>query len=41
MRDRRSTLGDYGVRATGDVDGQRFALWTLRDGRLRFERMVE
>jgi branched-chain amino acid transport system substrate-binding protein len=41
VRERRSPLGDYGVRATGDVDGQRFALWALRDGRLRFERMVE
>jgi branched-chain amino acid transport system substrate-binding protein len=41
VRERRSPLGHYGVRATGDVDGQRFALWTLRDGRFRFERMVE
>jgi branched-chain amino acid transport system substrate-binding protein len=41
VRERRSPLGDYGVRATGDVDGQRLALWELRDGRLRFERMVE
>jgi branched-chain amino acid transport system substrate-binding protein len=41
VRERRSPLGDYGVRATGDVDGPRFALWALRDGRFRFDRMVE
>jgi branched-chain amino acid transport system substrate-binding protein len=40
VRERRSPLGEYGMRATGDVDGQRFALRALRDGRLRFERMV-
>jgi branched-chain amino acid transport system substrate-binding protein len=41
VRERRSPLGDYRVRATGDVDGQAFALWALRDGRFEFERMVE
>ncbi len=37
---RRSPLGEYGIRATGDVDTHEFALWTLRDGRFEFERMV-
>jgi branched-chain amino acid transport system substrate-binding protein len=41
VRKRHSPLGEYGVRATGDVDGQPFALWALRDGRFEFERMVE
>jgi hypothetical protein len=40
IRTRRSTLGSYMVRATGDVDGERFALWALRGGRFRFVRMV-
>jgi branched-chain amino acid transport system substrate-binding protein len=40
MRTRRSALGSYMVRATGDVDGERFALWALRGGRFRFVRMV-
>jgi hypothetical protein len=29
------------MRASGDIDGGRFALWALRDGRFRFVRMVE
>ena len=40
-RARRSPLGRYVLRATGDVEGERFALWTLRNGRLDFVRMVE
>jgi ABC-type branched-subunit amino acid transport system substrate-binding protein len=38
---RRSPLGRYVLRATGDVEGGRFALWTLRDRRFGFVRMVE
>jgi hypothetical protein len=30
----------YEVRATGDVDEERFAIYTLRDGRFEFERVV-
>jgi branched-chain amino acid transport system substrate-binding protein len=41
LRTRRSVLGSYTLRATGDIDGGRFALWALRDGRFRFVRMVE
>jgi branched-chain amino acid transport system substrate-binding protein len=41
LRARRSVLGSYTMRATGDVDGGRFALWALRDGRFSFVRMVE
>jgi branched-chain amino acid transport system substrate-binding protein len=40
IRSRRSPLGAYGVRATGDVDEERFALYTLRDGRFEYERVV-
>jgi branched-chain amino acid transport system substrate-binding protein len=40
-RKRRSPLGEYRVRATGDVDTHEFALWRLRNGRFEFERMVE
>jgi len=40
IRTRRSKLGVYGVRATGDVDEERFALYGLRDGRFDFERLV-
>jgi hypothetical protein len=29
------------MRATGEVDGARFALHSLRDGRFEFDRMVE
>jgi hypothetical protein len=28
------------VRATGDIGEERFALYTLRDGRFEFERVV-
>jgi branched-chain amino acid transport system substrate-binding protein len=41
IRARRSALGYYRLRRTGDVDTGRLALWTLRDGRFEFERMVE
>jgi hypothetical protein len=41
IRTRRSPLGRYELRATGDVEGARFALWALRDGRFEFVRMVE
>jgi branched-chain amino acid transport system substrate-binding protein len=41
IRTRRSALGTYTLRASGDIDGGRFALWALRDGRFRFVRMVE
>ena len=38
---RRSPLGPYRVRATGEVETTSFALYTLRDGRFTFERMLE
>jgi branched-chain amino acid transport system substrate-binding protein len=41
MRERRSALGRYRLRATGDVDGERFALYALRDGRFEFVRMQD
>jgi ABC-type branched-subunit amino acid transport system substrate-binding protein len=41
IRTRNSPLGVYLMRGTGDVSTQRFALWTLRDGRFEFERMVD
>jgi branched-chain amino acid transport system substrate-binding protein len=41
IRTRRSPLGSYGLRASGDVDSERFALWALRDGHFDFVRMVE
>ena len=41
IRTRRSPLGRYALRATGDVEGARFALWALRDGRFEFVRMVK
>ena len=41
IRTRRSPLGRYVLRGTGDVDTGRFALWTLRDGRFEFVRTVE
>jgi branched-chain amino acid transport system substrate-binding protein len=40
IRARRSPLGRYVMRATGDIEGARFALWALRDGRFEFVRMV-
>jgi branched-chain amino acid transport system substrate-binding protein len=39
MGERRSALGPYRVRGTGDVDGERFALFALENGRFRFVRM--
>ena len=39
-RKRRSALGDYTVRATGDIDGGQFALWALRDGRFEYQRII-
>jgi branched-chain amino acid transport system substrate-binding protein len=41
MRDRRSALGPYRLRGTGDVESRRFALYALRDGRFHFERMED
>jgi branched-chain amino acid transport system substrate-binding protein len=41
MRERRSALGRYRLRGTGDVDGERFALYALRDGRFEFVRMQD
>jgi branched-chain amino acid transport system substrate-binding protein len=41
IRERRSPLGSYGVRATGEIEIPGFALYTLHDGRFVFERMVE
>jgi branched-chain amino acid transport system substrate-binding protein len=41
MRDRRSALGPYRLRGTGDVESDLFALYVLRDGRFRFERMED
>jgi branched-chain amino acid transport system substrate-binding protein len=40
IRSRRSPLDTYGVRATGDVDEERFALYSLQNGRFEFERIV-
>jgi branched-chain amino acid transport system substrate-binding protein len=40
IRTRRSKLGAYEVRATGDVSVERFALYGLRNGRFEFERFV-
>jgi branched-chain amino acid transport system substrate-binding protein len=42
IRERRhSPLGPYRVRATGEVETSSFTLYTLRDGRFAFERMLE
>jgi branched-chain amino acid transport system substrate-binding protein len=41
IRARRSALGRYVLRATGDIEGGRFALWVLRDGRFELARMIE
>jgi branched-chain amino acid transport system substrate-binding protein len=41
IRERRSPLGPYRVRATGEVETARFFLHALHDGRFEFERMVE
>jgi branched-chain amino acid transport system substrate-binding protein len=40
VRIRRSPLRGYGVRATGDVDSERFAVYALGAGRFEFERML-
>jgi branched-chain amino acid transport system substrate-binding protein len=40
IRTRRSPLGVYGVRATGDVNEERFARYILQNGRFQFERVV-
>ena len=40
-RMRRSPLGEFAVRATGDVDRDEFAVWALRDGRFEYERMIK
>jgi branched-chain amino acid transport system substrate-binding protein len=39
MGERRSVTGPYRLRGTGDVDGQRFALYALENGRFRFVRI--
>jgi hypothetical protein len=36
VRTRRSVLGRYEVRASGDVSEERFALYRLERGRFRF-----
>ncbi len=41
IRERRSPLGAYRVRATGEVETTRFGLHALRHGRFEFERMLE
>ncbi len=41
MRDRRSPIGSYRLRGTGDVDGERFALYALQDGRFSFVRIED
>ena len=41
MRDRRSAIGPYRLRGTGDVDGERFALYALENGRFRFVRIED
>ena len=41
IRERRSPLGTYRLRATGEVETARFALHVLRDGRFEFVRMIE
>jgi branched-chain amino acid transport system substrate-binding protein len=40
IRERESPLGTYRVRATGEVESARFALYALRDGVFEFERML-
>ena len=40
IRMRQSPLGDYEVRASGDVGEGRFAVYSLRDGRFEFEEMA-
>jgi branched-chain amino acid transport system substrate-binding protein len=41
MRDRRGVTGPYRLRGTGDVEGQRFALYALENGRFRFVRIED
>jgi branched-chain amino acid transport system substrate-binding protein len=41
IRERRSPLGDYRIRATGEIENARFALHELREGTFQYERMVE
>jgi branched-chain amino acid transport system substrate-binding protein len=41
IRERRSPLGTYRIRATGEVEGSRFALHELRGGSFEFVRMVD
>ena len=41
MRDRRSVIGRYRLRGTGDVDGTRLALYALENGRFRFVRIED
>ena len=41
MRARRGVTGSYRLRGTGDVDGQRFALYALENGRFRFVRIED
>lgn len=39
LPERRSAFGRYRIRGTGDVDGERFALYALHDGRFKFVRV--
>jgi branched-chain amino acid transport system substrate-binding protein len=41
IRERDSVLGRYGIRATGDVDLERFARHRLEDGRFRFIELAD
>ena len=41
MRERRSPLGAYTLRGTGDVDDERQYLYALRDGRFRYVRELD
>ena len=41
MRERRSPLGRYRLRGTGDVDDERQYLYALRNGRFRFVRAID
>jgi len=41
IRERSSPLGPLEIRATGDVEEQRFALYDLVDGTFRYERTLD
>jgi ABC-type branched-subunit amino acid transport system substrate-binding protein len=40
IRERDSSLGALRIRATGDVENDRFALHSLSDGRFELDRLV-